>query len=63
MGYKRPLRPIHMGSEVPSPTHVSRSQHGGKVPSFEPQEPLKYGLFSSKLDLDYFMQKYSRDLC
>ena len=24
--------PVHMGSQVPSPTHVSKSQHGGKVP-------------------------------
>ena len=28
--------PVHMGSQVPSPTHVSEvSQHGGEVPVFE----------------------------
>ena len=34
-------RSVHMGSRVPSPTHVSKSQHGGKVPTFEPQESIK----------------------
>ena len=31
-------RPLHIGSQVLSPTHVSKYQHGGKVPTFEPQE-------------------------
>ena len=35
---------IHMGSQVPSPIHVSESQHGGKVPTFEPQETIKIWL-------------------
>lgn len=28
---------------VPSPTHFSNSQHGGKVPSFEPHKAIKVG--------------------
>ena len=40
-----------------------KSQHRDKVPTFEPQETLKYGLFSLKLDSDYFVQKNSWDLC
>jgi hypothetical protein len=35
------LGPVYMGSQVPGPTHVSKSQHGGKVPTFEPQETIK----------------------
>ena len=49
-----------MGSQVPSPTHIKKSQHGGKVPTFEPQgnhESIMY--HPLKLDLDYFMQKFS----
>ena len=34
------LGPVHMGSQVLSATHVSKSQHGGKVPTFEPHEPM-----------------------
>ena len=30
-----------MGSQVPSSTHVSNSQHGGKVLTFEPQETIR----------------------
>ena len=30
-----------MGSKVSSPTHVSKSQHGGKVSTFEPQDIIK----------------------
>ena len=26
---------------VPSPTHVNKSEHGGKLPTLEPQEPIK----------------------
>ena len=32
-----------MGPQVPSPTHLSKSQHGGKVMSFESQETIKNG--------------------
>ena len=31
------LAPVHMGFQVASPTHVSKSQHGGKVPTWELQ--------------------------
>ena len=34
---------VHMGSQVPSPTHVSKSRHGDKVTTFEPQESIKIG--------------------
>ena len=33
--------PVHMGSQGPSPTQLSKSQHGDKVPTFEPQETIK----------------------
>ena len=47
-----------MGSQVPSPTHVNKSQHGGRVPAFEPQEPFNsYGLCRILSNLDYSMQK------
>ena len=50
------VRSLRVGSHgVPSPTHVSKFQHGGKVPTFERQEPFK-------VDLDHFMQKNSRHL-
>ena len=47
-------------SQVSSPTHASKSQNGGKVPTFEPQETIKNMV--NKLDLDYVMQKYLWDL-
>lgn len=31
--------PVHMGSQVQSPTHVSRTQNGDKVPTFELKNP------------------------
>ena len=37
-------RTVHMAFQVQSPTHVSKSQHGGKVPTFEPQETIKIWL-------------------
>jgi hypothetical protein len=40
---------VHMGSQVPSPSHVSKSQHGGKVPTFEPQETIQIWLISIKV--------------
>lgn len=47
-----------MGSQNPSPTHIGKSQHGGKkVPTFESQEPTKVSLES---DLDYFMLNIPR---
>ena len=33
-----------MGPKVASPTHVSMSQHGGKVPTLDPQETMKIWL-------------------
>ena len=36
--------PVHMGSKVPSPTNVSKSQLGGKVPIFEPRGIIKMWL-------------------
>ena len=48
---------------VPSPTHVSKSQHGGKVPTFEPRETIKTRSIISKSDFNSFMQIYSQDLC
>ena len=52
-------------------THLSRMRvacrtHGVPRPKSQlasPKKSLKYGSLSSKLHLDYFMQKYSRDLC
>jgi hypothetical protein len=35
---------VHMRSQVPSLTDVSKSQHAGKVPTFEPQETVKVWL-------------------
>ena len=32
---------VHIGSQVQSPIYVSKSQHGGKVPTFEPQETIQ----------------------
>ena len=50
--------------QVPSPTHVSKSQHGGKVLTFEPQETIKeYEAYSLKFYLDFLMYNNYRDLC
>ena len=38
-----------MGSQVPSPTHVSKSHYGGKVPTFEPQETIEVWLMIIKV--------------
>ena len=38
------LGSAHMGSQVPILTHVSKSQHGGKVPTFEPQATIEMWL-------------------
>jgi hypothetical protein len=53
------LRPVHMRSQVPSPTHVSKSQHRGKVPTSSLKKPSKYGYLSLKSNLDYLMKNYS----
>ena len=49
-----------MGPQLQTPTHVSKSQHRGKVPTVDLKKPLKYGQISLKLDLDYLMPKYHR---
>jgi hypothetical protein len=43
-----------MGSQVSMTSHVNESQHGGKVPTFELMNPLKYEPY---WDLYYFTQK------
>jgi hypothetical protein len=45
-----------MGSQISSPTYVSKSQHGGKFPTFEPHNTIKIWLIIIESDLDYFMQ-------
>ena len=37
-----------MGFQVPSPTHVSKSQHGGKVPTFQSQKTIQIWLIIIK---------------
>jgi hypothetical protein len=37
------------GSQVSSPTHVTKSQHGGKVPTFELQEIIRIWLTIIKI--------------
>ena len=49
---------VHMGSQVPSPTHVSKSQHGGKVPPFELQETIETWLIIIKIWSKLFWCKY-----
>ena len=46
-----------MGSQVPSPTHVSKSQHGGKVPTFEPRETTKLWLIVVRIGFLIFYAK------
>jgi hypothetical protein len=43
--------------EVPSPTHVSKSQHGGKVPTLEPQTIIKIWLIIIKVGSWLFYDK------
>lgn len=54
---------VRAGSHgVPSLTHVNKSEHGGKVTTFELKKPLKYGLYTLKSDLDCLCRK-KLDLC
>jgi hypothetical protein len=39
---------VHMGSQILCPTYVVESQHGGKVPTLEPQETIKIWLIIIK---------------
>ena len=45
---------------VPSPTHVNKFQHKGKVPTYEIQETIKVCFISI---LGYFLQNNSQALC
>jgi hypothetical protein len=42
MYINKPLGLVHKGSQFPSPTHISKSQHGGKAPTFEPREITRF---------------------
>ena len=46
---KRPPGPCHTGSQILSPTHASKSQHGDKVPTFGPQDIIKKWLIIVKI--------------
>ena len=59
--YGRTLRA--MGSQVPSHSHVNKSQHGDKVPTFEPQETIKIWLIIINVWSWSFYAKTSHDLC
>ena len=51
------------GSQVASPTHVSKSQHGGKVATCEPQVITKIWLnIIEVISIDYFMHNCLRDV-
>ena len=52
--YKSDLGLVHMESQVPSPIHVSKSRHGGKVPTFELQEIIKIWLIIVKFGSQLF---------
>ena len=45
---------------VPSPTYVSKSQHGGKVPTFEFQETIKIWFIFIEVSLLSILCKYIR---
>ena len=47
---------------VPSPTHDSKSQHGGEVPTSKPQETMKIWLIIIKVGYWLIYEKYLRDL-
>ena len=42
---------------VPSPSHVSKSQHGGKAPTFQPQETNKIWFIFIKVGIWLFYAK------
>ena len=43
---------------APSPTHVGKSQHGGKVPTFEPQETNRIWMIVFKVGVWIFYAKH-----
>jgi hypothetical protein len=53
---------LAVSSQVPSPIHVSKSPHGGTIPTFEPQI-IHHNMVSSHWSHIFFMQKQSHDLC
>jgi hypothetical protein len=55
--WTRPLGLVHMGSQVPNPTHVSKSQHGGNIPTIEPQETIKIRLTIIEVESSLFHAK------
>ena len=48
---------VHMRSQVPSPTHASKSWHGCRVPTFEPQEIIKMCTIIIKVGSWLFYEK------
>ena len=54
---------VYMGSQVSSPTHLSKSPHGGKVPTCEPKKSTKVQLMSIKVKSLLFYAKTSQNLC
>ena len=60
MSFKLGLVSMGPKFKVRSLSHVNESQHDGKVPTFEPQVPIKVGFMSY---LEYFMQKHCWDSC
>ena len=50
---------VHMGFQVPSPTHVNKSQDGDTIPTFEPPKTVRKWLYPLKSYLDYFIQNIS----
>jgi hypothetical protein len=59
---------VHMGSQVPSPKFqvplmLASPDMKAKSQLLSLKISLKYGWFTIKSNLDYCMQKYSRDLC
>ena len=55
--------PVYMGFQVPSPTHVSKAQYGGNIPSFKPQETIKTWLIIINVGSWLFMLRHLQNLC
>ena len=53
------LGPVHMRSIFRSPTHSSRSQHGGKAPTFEPQQTIKIRLIITKFGSWFYLKIFT----
>ena len=48
---------------VLSPTYVGKPQHGGKVPTFEPQENVKIWLIIIKFESIILLYKNIHGIC